>query len=530
LRDFSCIPVRPVESIAAGASTAEREGRSAGRIPNLLAGVARSRRDQLFRFLHRRLGAQYRGELDFTPEQLWREADYRFPFLGALRPEIHAAVCEEAWVRATWKEKWLQNALAGGLLESAEFAAAEAYFGCDFREVVLQVRDRLLGRPLSSGGTGGGFARAPGPASLSQLSPYQASGPPPPPDLTSDANHFDIRDPKASAHSEDVVPSKARRWRESIERYESELERKRITKRHVLECARVPRNVIDLLENAELPCTPEQFGIPQLDYLLSGPWSRLEGNTKAYNACLLNRFLKFHGNLTVENAELRFDRTPVRPKDALTRAERIRLLDAARQLGIVPYAMIVLMLTMNLRRSEVLRLKVGQAIANPIVFRGKGREIEQGGGKVRRVPQHPLFRDLLPELLAHRAEIVRGREESDPGFLFCHEWDGRIAPWHKAWVDRQFIIPAFERAGVRRPWNLNHALRRTWVRVALIEQGQPLPVVSELAGHADTRTTLMYAALNDDDRRGVMDSLSDAFGAPLAPKSQGKGGEIGHAV
>jgi integrase len=326
------------------------------------------------------------------------------------------------------------------------------------------------------------------------------------------------------------VPTKARRWRESIERYESELERKRITKRHVQECARVPRNVIDLLEGAGLSCTPEQFGTPHLDYLLSGPWSRLEGNTKAYNACLLNRFLKFHGNLTVEGTELRFDRTPVRPKDALNRAERIRLLDVARQLGIVPYAMIVLMLTMNLRRSEVLRLKVEQATSNPIVFRGKGREIEQGGGKVRRVPQHPLFRDLLPELLAHRREVVRGMEESDTGFLFCHRWKGQLVPWHKAWVDRQFIVPSFEGAGVRRPWNLSHALRRTWIRAALIEQGQSLPVVSELVGHADTRTTLGYAALNDDDRRRVMDSLGDAFGAPLAPKSQGKGGEIGHAV
>jgi len=363
-------------------------------------------------------------------------------------------------------------------------------------------------RSLSSGGTG----------------KFAAEGPPPPrAELTPRTQP--VHQPLQGA----TVPSAARRWRESVADYADNLERRRITLRHRQERARVARNVGGLLEGAGLGCRPEDFGPDHLDHLLRGPWSRLEGNSKAYNACLLNLFLKSRGNLTVERAQLRFDRTPVRPKEALTRSERVRLLDAARQLGIVPYSIVVLELTMNLRRSEVLRLTVDQVESDPIVFRGKGREIEQGGGKVRRVPKHPLFRELLPELLAHRREIVRGREAEDPGFLLVHAWGGRLGPWHKAWVDRQFVGPAFDRAGIRKRWNLNHALRRTWIRAALIEQRQKLAVVSELAGHSDTRTTLGYAALNDDDRREVMDSLSDAFGAPLAPRSQPKGGEIGHA-
>lgn len=108
----------------------------------------------------------------------------------------------------------------------------------------------------------------------------------------------------------------------------------------------------------------------------------------------------------------------------------------------------MLMLTMELRRSEVMRLKVEQARADPCVFRGKGREIEQCAGKVRRVPPHPLFRHMLPELLAYRRDVVRGREASDTGHLFCHVWKGWVAAWQKAWVARRFIVPAFEAAGV----------------------------------------------------------------------------------
>ncbi len=302
------------------------------------------------------------------------------------------------------------------------------------------------------------------------------------------------------------------------------MEKKRITKRHRQECVRVARNVGDELERAGLACRPEDFGQAQLDYLLSGPWARHEGNTKAYNACLLNRFLKRVGNLVIEKAELRFDRTPIRPKCALTRAERARLLDAARQMGIVPYAMVVLMLTMNFRRSEVIRLTVANIESDPVVFIGKGRQVEQGGGKVRRVPQHPLFRELISELMAHRAQVVAGHEGEDGGLLFPHLWKGRLVPWHKAWVDRRFIIPAFENAGIRKKWNLNHALRRTWGRAAVVEQGIPLEKASRLMGHSDTRTTLGYLALNDDDDREVMDSLRDAFGAVAVAPVRKEGG------
>lgn len=327
------------------------------------------------------------------------------------------------------------------------------------------------------------------------------------------------------------MPTRARRWDEQVRAYESERSSEPVTRRHLRECVRIPRNVGKILERGGLSCSPEGFGERQLRALIEGPWSELQQNTQAYHLCLLGQFLKRHGNLTVDRARLRFDRTPVRRKTFLDAAQRAAALSAARQQGIVPYSMVVLMLCMGLRPSEVRRLTVEGAAGDPIVFHGKGRGIEQGRGKIRRVPRHRLFDALLPELMAHRAQLMARVRVEDPGFLFCHVWKGKVRPWGKAWMERHFVRPVFERAGIPVDGNLSYAFRRTWGRVARLEQGNELEKVSRLLGHSDTRTTLRYLALDDADDRRVMDSTSDSFGRPLAAaRAPGRtGGEIGHA-
>jgi integrase len=326
-----------------------------------------------------------------------------------------------------------------------------------------------------------------------------------------------------------VSGSRTRRWRESVDAYEVGLECERISVRHRRERVRIARTVGRLLDSAGLACDPRFFDERHLTYLLEHPWRELGGG-KPYNVCLLGLFLKSHGNLTVERARLRFDRTPVRPKRTLTRAERIGVLNAARRVGIVPYGMIVLMLTMGLRPSEVRRLTVDGALSEPVIFVGKKRGIEQGLGKVRRVPAHPLFRELLPELLAHRAQVVSGVASRDPGLLFCHVKNGAIVGWGKAWMERHFVAPVLDSACVHTRFNLSYQLRRTFGRVAHLEQGHSLPRVARLMGHADQRTTAGYLGLTDDDDREVMDTLRESFGSPLAPLAERrKGGRIGHA-
>lgn len=97
-------------------------------------------------------------------------------------------------------------------------------------------------------------------------------------------------------------------------------------------------------------------------------------------------------------------------------------------------------------------------------------------------------------------------------------------------MDRHFIAPVFDAAAVRKPFNLNYALRRTFVRVNLIEKGHHVEKVARLSGHSDPRTTVGYSALNDDEDREVMDSTRDSYGCSIAASSEtSEGGRIGHA-
>ena len=77
-------------------------------------------------------------------------------------------------------------------------------------------------------------------------------------------------------------------------------------------------------------------------------------------------------------------------------------------------------------------------------------------------------------------------------------------------MDDRIMSPAFEEAGVRVTWNLNHALRRTFGRT-LWSEGVPLEVVSDLLGHRDTKTTIRYLALRRDDMVSAMRVLDRAL-------------------
>jgi integrase len=91
-------------------------------------------------------------------------------------------------------------------------------------------------------------------------------------------------------------------------------------------------------------------------------------------------------------------------------------------------------------------------------------------------------------------------------------------------------VPVFEDAGVHAPFNLSYRARRTFGRVARLEQKHPIEKVARLMGHSDPRTTVQYLGLNEDDDRAVIDSTRDSYGTPLtATAEQRKGGRIGHA-
>lgn len=320
-----------------------------------------------------------------------------------------------------------------------------------------------------------------------------------------------------------AIPRAEWRWQQEQRDYVEKRARESLSKRHVQEIDRVLSQVIDRLLEAGLACRPSNFGERELDHLLHGPWRPatesepgLSSQSRKYNVCLLNGFLKSVGNLTVENRKLRFPHAPVRPIEALTEDEARRLLVVAASRGIVCHSIVALELLMGLRRSEVLRSRLVDIGDGILTVHGKGRE----GGKKRWLPFHDEVGRILPELVAHRQQIVSGFRGPDPGYLFVHRiQDGRTRPfgirvWSKAYVDRQFVIPAFEQARVRKAANLNHALRRTCGRTAWAH-GVPIEKISYMLGHEDTRTTRRYLALNLEDVRSVISVLNEVFPAAV---------------
>jgi len=318
-----------------------------------------------------------------------------------------------------------------------------------------------------------------------------------------------------------AIPRPEWRWQLEQREYVEKRARESLSRRHVQEIDRVLTQVIDRLAEVGLECQPSRFGERELEHLLNGPWRPatesepgLSSQSRKYNVCLLNGFLKSLGNLTVENRRLRFPHAPVRPIEALTEDEARRLLIVAASRGIVCHAIVALELLMGLRRSEVLRLRLIDIGEGTLAVHGKGRE----GGKKRWLPFHNEVRRILPELVAHRHQVVSGFRGPDPGYLFVHRCvDGRWKPhgirvWSKAYVDRRIVIPAFEEAGVRKAANLNHALRRTCGRTAWAH-GVPIEKISYMLGHEDTRTTRRYLALNLEDMRSVISVLNEVFPA-----------------
>ena len=325
------------------------------------------------------------------------------------------------------------------------------------------------------------------------------------------------------APSEEPLPTTARGGRESIERY-AEKRKAGISRRHYLEIRRVLSEAADLLEQAGLTCHPERFGDVELDALLSGGWRPatseqvgLAPRTRAYNVCLLNGFLKAHSNLIVENRRLHFPNVGVRRRDYLKPDQGARLLTVAETLGIQSHAAVALEMLMGLRRCEMLRVRTTELDFDlfPEALRVHGSLKGQSGEKVRMVPWHDEVRRIAPELLAHRAQESRGLRAPDSGFVFVHRSSEGLRVWSKSYVDRAWMEPAFDSAGIKRPDGLNHVLRRTFGRT-LWDHGVPIEKVAYLMGHEDTRETKKYLGLNEEDALESMRVLNRVFPARMA--------------
>lgn len=162
----------------------------------------------------------------------------------------------------------------------------------------------------------------------------------------------------------------------------------------------------------------------------------------------------------------------------------------------------------GLRRVEVLRLRRQDVRPSEGVLcvLGKGRD----GGKWRRIPMHPLARDLVLAALDGRAE------------------GERLLPLSASGADL-VLARAARRAGfVGEGLRVSHHdLRRTFGRVAY-ESGVDLLELKNLLGHSSVEMTVHYIGIDADRMRSALTRFSLAERGPFS--NEARAPEVGRVA
>lgn len=164
--------------------------------------------------------------------------------------------------------------------------------------------------------------------------------------------------------------------------------------------------------------------------------------------------------------------------EALTHAEAVRYLDAARAHSQRAHALVLLLLDTGVRISEALGTTNRDLGADRLRIRRKG-------GKTALVPLPDSLKTILSDLLGtHGTEIARGDEPACPIFATA---TGR--PWQRTDAART-LRAISEKAGIGKVIT-PHVLRHTHATLAL-DAGVALHHLQDSLGHADPRTTRRY--------------------------------------
>jgi integrase/recombinase XerD len=153
-------------------------------------------------------------------------------------------------------------------------------------------------------------------------------------------------------------------------------------------------------------------------------------------------------------------------------------------------AMMQMMLQAGLRISEVsaLDLEDVDRIRKTVIVRsGKG-------GKSRIALMNPDLVKAMEEWIAERGEA--------PGPLFLSERNTRITRQGVHHLVRKYL----DDAGLHHA--TAHSLRHSFCR-NLIDAGQPLQVVAQLAGHESLETTRRYITPSENDLRRAVEDISE---------------------
>ena len=252
------------------------------------------------------------------------------------------------------------------------------------------------------------------------------------------------------------------------------------------ELGRVPDLLVRLGEAR--PTSPVDIGAPQLRAIREKTgWEKA---TIALHFAALRQFLKWAGSpLAGEPGHWRLPSGEPSRRRWLTKEQLLQLYSKSEGLG----RLLVALEGFNgLRRVETLRLRVRDVLLAEDCLRvlGKGRN----GGKWRKIPLHPVVRELLESQ-------VRGKAQDNP-----------VIPLSRSGADlalrRSVVCSGLLAAGTRVS---HHDLRRTFGRLAHAA-GMDLVQLKNLFGHASIEMTVHYIGLDAEEMRLGLARLNQHLG------------------
>jgi len=166
---------------------------------------------------------------------------------------------------------------------------------------------------------------------------------------------------------------------------------------------------------------------------------------------------------------------------------------------------------------EALRLNISDIELGHLQVLGKGRQ----GGKRRTNPFHlDTNAELSYWFKLRDIEVERAKAKNPqvvvPDSLLIYERNGQLYPYQRTAIDK-CLKEVVRRTGIK---FTNHTLRRTYGRTMWLA-GVPIETISNLMGHEDTKTTILYLGLNMDDKASAMKKLAE-FQRSVSYRENGK--------
>lgn len=174
--------------------------------------------------------------------------------------------------------------------------------------------------------------------------------------------------------------------------------------------------------------------------------------------------------------------------------------------------LLVLLYDTGARVQEIIDLRVMDVrLAPPAQARltGKGR-------KVRHVPILPHTADLLDAYLNETGLGLPGRQESP---VFPNRYGSKLSRSGIRYILQKYVTRARGECATLPETASPHLLRHTKA-MHLLEAGNPLVVIGKILGHADIKSTQIYASADMRMKRRALASVADVAELPGCPTWQ----------